>query len=217
MLWSSLILLFIFSNDFMANEAMQLWELPPTPYSTITVKYEYGIVLTGVTLNDFEPDDRVYFSRGADRVVHAVDLYKRGIIKRILISGGTGRLLTEGRPEAYELFKVMVMMGIPEEDLVIENESRNTYESAVRVKEILASEPKQNLLLITSSFHMRRAKACFSKAGMSVTTFTTDFYSHKRNFTPETLFIPKVEALQVWTKLFKEWMGMLAYRMVGYI
>jgi uncharacterized SAM-binding protein YcdF (DUF218 family) len=215
--WISFSLLLFFSNDFLANEAMRLWELPPTSYSTIKEDYAFGILLTGVTINDFEPADRVYFARGADRVVHTVDLYKRGIIKRILISGGTGRLLTEGRPEADDLFTVLKLMGVPEEDMIIENESRNTHESAVRVKEILASYPDQKLLLITSAFHMRRSRACFSKVGVEVTTFTTDFYSHPRYYTPESFIIPKADALQVWTKLFKEWTGMVAYRLAGYI
>ncbi len=215
--WLSLCLLLFFSNDFIANEAMRLWELPPTSYSSIKEEYAFGILLTGVTINDFEPPDRVYFARGADRVVHSVDLYKRGIIKRILISGGTGRLFTNGRPEADDLFTVLKMMGVPEHDLIIENESRNTYESAVRVKEILGSKPDQNLLLITSAFHMRRSRACFSKVGVGVATFTTDFYSHPRYYTLESLIIPKADALQVWTKLFKEWTGMVAYRLAGYI
>lgn len=196
---------------------MRLWELPPTPYTAITEQYDYGILLTGVTLNDFEPADRVYFSRGADRVMHTVDLYKRGILKRVLISGGTGRLITNGRPEADDLFKVMTMMGVPEEDMVIENESRNTYESAQRVKELVVSQSDLKLMLITSSFHMRRSRACFSKAGVDVTTFTTDFYSHPRRYTPESFLVPTADSIQVWTKLFKEWMGMVAYRMVGYI
>jgi len=215
--WSALVLLFIFTNDFIANEAMRAWEIPPTPYTEIEKVYDVGILLTGVTLNDFEPDDRVYFSRGADRVVHTVDLYKRGILKRILITGGTGRLLTEGRPEADDLFKVMLMMGVPEADLIVENESRNTAESALRVKEMLAVYPHQAALLITSAFHMRRSRACFVKAKMDVDVFTTDFYSHKRYYTPESLIIPKADALIVWTKLFKEWTGMVAYRMAGYI
>src|SRR5690606_27121972 len=59
-------LLLFFSNDFIANEAMRLWEVPPTPYSEINQVYTYGILLTGVTSTDKQPDDRVYFLRGAD-------------------------------------------------------------------------------------------------------------------------------------------------------
>ncbi len=86
-------LLLFFSNDFIANETMALWEIKPTPFASITKQYEYGILLTGVTKSQMEPKDRVYFQRGADRVTHSMQLYKLGIIKKILVSGGMVVLL----------------------------------------------------------------------------------------------------------------------------
>ena len=86
-----LVLLFIFSNDFIANEVMRLWEVKTIPYASMS-PFEMGIVLTGATIPFLEPNDRVYFTRGADRVTHSVQLYKLGLIKKILISGGSGRL-----------------------------------------------------------------------------------------------------------------------------
>src|SRR5687768_17064524 len=118
--WIALSLLIFFSNDFIANEMMRAWEIAPTPYADIKKKYDWGIVLTGVTINDMQPDDRVYFQHGADRVMHIVELYKMGIIKKIMISGGSGRLIGTARKEADELFKVMKLMGVPEQDIVIE-------------------------------------------------------------------------------------------------
>ncbi|HET9054721.1 MAG TPA: YdcF family protein, partial [Cyclobacteriaceae bacterium] len=91
--WISFFLLLFFSNDFIANEAMLAWEVKATPYASINNVYDWGIVLTGVTANDREPADRVYFNHGADRVTHTVQLYKKGIIKKILVTGGSGRLL----------------------------------------------------------------------------------------------------------------------------
>jgi uncharacterized SAM-binding protein YcdF (DUF218 family) len=214
--WLAFSLLYFFSNDFIANEVMYAWETPPTPYEEINTTYNLGIVLTGVTLTDKEPADRVYFHHGADRVVHAVQLYKLGIIKKILISGGTGRLLTEGRREADDVYKAMVLMGVPSTDLIVENESRNTYESALNIKALLNGNVEKSLL-ITSAFHMRRSNACFKKAQLPVDLFSTDFYTHPRQFTPETLIIPQIDSIQVWQKLFKEWVGMVAYKMAGYI
>src|SRR5688572_8214168 len=83
--WIALVMLFFFSNDFIANEAMRAWELEATPLNKITRTYELGIVLTGVTSGYREPADRVYFQKGADRVTHTVQLYKLGLIKKILI------------------------------------------------------------------------------------------------------------------------------------
>ena len=114
------------------------------------------------------------------------------------------------------MFKAMVLMGVPADDLILDNQSRNTYESAVNVKRVLPETDEKNLL-ITSAFHMRRSKACFAKAEIPVDLFSTDFYTHPRNFTPGALFIPKAEAIHIWQKLFKEWTGMAAYKMAGYI
>lgn len=210
-------MLLFFSNDFIANEAMLSWEVAPTPFEQIKKTYDYGIVLTGVTMNDMVPDDRVYFEHGADRVVHTVDLYKRGIVKKIIISGGTGSLINRGRREADDLFKVMVLMGVDSLSLIIENESRNTYESARNVKELVGDGSNRSLLLITSGFHMRRSLACFKKAGVKTDIFSTDFYAHPRYVNPGALLIPTVDALLIWQKLAKEWTGMLAYWVAGYI
>jgi uncharacterized SAM-binding protein YcdF (DUF218 family) len=215
--WTAFSLLLFFSNDFMANEMMALWEKEPTPYANIKKTYDWGIVLTGVTQNDRQPDDRVYFHHGADRVVHTVELYKKGIIKRIMISGGSGRLVTMERKEANEIFKAMLVMGVPESDMAVENESRNTHESAVNVKTLLKNDSATHYLLITSGFHMRRSAACFRKAGFTVDTFSTDFYTHPRYFTPDVLLIPKPDSIKIWQTLFKEWTGMVAYTVAGYV
>lgn len=210
-------LLLFFSNDFIANEAMRLWEVPPTPYSEINQVYTYGILLTGVTSTDKQPDDRVYFLRGADRVIHTVDLYKRGIIQNVLVAGGSGRLITNGRKEADDIVKALELMGVPRQHILVENESRNTAESARNVKAMLAEQDTAGVLLITSAFHMRRSEGCFTKAGIPVDVFSTDFFTHPRYFTPDVLFVPKIEALNIWQKLIKEWIGVIAYRLAGYI
>lgn len=215
--WIGFVLLFFFSNDFLSNEAMRAWEGEPTPFASVTRVYDWGIVLTGVTFNDREPADRVYFHHGADRVMHTIQLYKKGIIKKILVSGGSGRLVTTARPEADEIKEVMLMAGVPAEDIVIERDSRNTHESAVNVKKMLKNETGTNCLLITSGFHMRRSLGCFVQAGLNADTFRADFYSHPRYWTPDVLLLPKSDSIGMWQKIFKEWAGIVAYRAAGYI
>jgi uncharacterized SAM-binding protein YcdF (DUF218 family) len=215
--WCGLILFWFFTNEFISNEFMRAWEIPARRFDSLH-KYKLGIVLTGTTL-PLKPNDRVYFQRGADRVTHTVQLYKSGLIENILISGGTGRLLTKEEPEADLYKKAMILMGVPVEKITIENETRNTYESAVEVKKMLQDSVYRNsdLLLITSAFHMRRSLACYRKAGLEPDPFTTDFFSHERVFYFDTLLIPKVEALIVWHKLAKEWVGFIAYKIAGYV
>lgn len=210
-------MLFFFSNDFLANEVMIAWEIEARPIAPMK-KYRLGIVLTGTTVTHF-PNDRVYFTKGADRVTHTIQLYKEGKIEKILISGGSGRILGEAEPEANRFRKVMVMMGIPEQDIIIENETRNTAESAIHVKKILDSSGfnGSDCLLITSAFHMRRSLACYRKAGVDLDNFTTDFYSYPRDYNVGTFIIPKIEAFVSWHKLVKEWVGFAAYKVAGYV
>jgi uncharacterized SAM-binding protein YcdF (DUF218 family) len=215
---SGLGLLLFFSNEFIANEMMTLWEVKPTAYAAIKKQYEYGILLTGITKAQMEPKDRVYFSRGADRVTHSVQLYKLGIIKKILVSGGSGRLLNIDEREADDVAKALILMGVLAQDIEIENQSKNTHESAVAVKKILIGkvQPK-DCLIITSSFHMRRSMACFKKTGFYPDSFSTDFFSHSRAFTLDVLIVPKLDAFNIWTILMKEWVGYSAYWVSGYI
>ncbi len=205
------------SNEFISNEVMRLWELPPTPFVDIKKTYEVGILLTGVTKSNFYPNDRVYFQRSSDRVTHTLQLYKLGHIRKILISGGSGTIL-ERTKEADELALVLQMMGVPREDLIIENQSDNTYQSAVAVKNMIGDTyPAEDCLLITSGYHMRRSRACFKKAGYETDTFSVDFLSNERRYTPDVLLVPKIESIFIWQVLMKEWVGVLAYKIAGYI
>ncbi len=216
--WAGIIMLFFFTNEFIANEFMRAWEIETVAYIDLK-PHKLGIVLTGATLPDRDPNDRVYFHRGADRVIHTVQLYKAGLLEKILISGGSGRLVYEEEPEADKFKKVMVLMGVPEEVILIENETRNTAESAIEVQRILKqlNYESSSCLLITSAFHMRRSLATYKKAGLDLQSFSTDFYSYPRVFYLDTLIIPKLDALIVWHKLTKEWSGFIAYKFAGYI
>jgi uncharacterized SAM-binding protein YcdF (DUF218 family) len=216
--WTALISLFIFSNDFLANEIMNIWEVKTRPYASMR-PHEMGIVLTGATLPNTEPNDRVYFTRGADRVTHTVQLYKLGLVKKILISGGSGRLSGESEPEADKFKAAMVLMGVPDSAITLENETRNTAESAIQVKKMLDSLhiKAEDCLLITSAFHMRRSLACYQHQGIKLETFSTDFYTHPRSFHLDVLIVPRIEAMNVWNKLIKEWVGFVAYKLAGYV
>jgi len=211
-------LLIITSNYLLANAIMHAWEVPVTPYKSITKTYDFGVLLTGVTKTEMTPKDRVYFGRGADRATHTLQLYKLGIIKKVIVSGGSGRLDGGGIREADDLADFLKLAGIPETDIVIENESKNTHESATKVKEILATlDGPKELLLITSGYHMRRSIACFKKMEIHADQFAADPISEKTKFSFGNLLIPKLEAMGMWQILMKEWVGFVAYWMAGYL
>lgn len=215
---SGLALLAFFSNEFIANEVMNAWEIKATPFSEIDRPYTFGILLCGAAKSEVGPADRVYIGAAADRVNHTLQLYKLGKIRKILVSGGSGRLVDIGEREADDLASLLRLMGVPSEDILIENQSRNTHESAVAVAKLLDVHTRPaDCLLITSASHMRRSIATFNRAGWSCTPFAVDFQGHVRQYAFDVLFLPKVEALVWWQTLLREWTGYAAYWVAGYI
>ncbi len=210
--------LLITSNYFISNEVMHAWEWPVTTYKSINKTYDYGVLLTGVTKTDMVPKDRVYFSRGADRATHTLELYKLGIIKKIIVSGGSGRLDGGGVREADDLADFLRLAGVPDSVIIIENESKNTHESAEMVRTLLDKlEGSKEVLVITSGYHIPRSMACFRKAGIDADPFGTDPVSEPRIISLRNILVPRPEAILMWQIMIKEWVGFVAYWLAGYI
>ena len=112
------------------------------------------------------------------------------------------------------------MTGMPEAAILIEEKSLNTRENALFTKEFLEKEgipTQQEFVLITSAFHMPRSKKCFDKVGLQTIPFPVDYYSHDLKYDLPSLIYPSLGSLQTWQILFKEFLGLLMYRLVGYI
>ncbi|GAL87017.1 hypothetical protein MYP_4247 [Sporocytophaga myxococcoides] len=212
----SIILLLFFSNEYIINKALSLWEEPPIPIAQLGTGYT-AIVLTGVTESNKSPKDRIYYNKGADRVLHTLQLYKEQKIKSIIISGGAAAVVGEQAPEAESLKKTFLTAAIPSNAMILETKSRNTRENALLTKKLIDSLNLNGpFLLVTSAFHMKRAKGCFKKAGIDVTTYPADYYSTDGKFTPDHFIIPSERAISKWSLLIHEILGYAVYRMMGY-
>jgi SanA protein len=86
-----------------------------------------------------------------DRVETAVDLYKAGKVKKLLMSGDN-RFINYNEPAAMK--KLAVQLGVPAEDIVLDYAGRRTYDSCYRAKEIF--EVKQ-IIIVTQRFHLDRS------------------------------------------------------------
>jgi uncharacterized SAM-binding protein YcdF (DUF218 family) len=103
--------------------------------------------------------------------------------------------------------------------MMIEDQSKNTAQNAEFSKSFLEEKGisiTQEFVLITSAFHMSRAKGCFDKVGLKTITFPTDYYSSDTKFDIPTLLFPDPYSIFMWHKLVKEWIGIAVYRIVGY-
>jgi uncharacterized SAM-binding protein YcdF (DUF218 family) len=218
-LWLGIGLLLLFTNPFLSNLALLAWEPEFKAFDKIE-NHEFGIVLTGVTNLSKTTDDRTFFNKGADRITHALQLYRMGKIKKILITGGQGLNPVNPYSEAAVLKRFLVMTGMPESDILIEEQSKNTAQNAEFTKTFLEKNgisTEQEFLLITSAFHMKRAKGCFDKVGLDTVTFPVDYSSHDIKYDIPSLIFPDSDSINHWHKLVKECIGILIYSLVGYM
>lgn len=127
----------------------------------------------------------------------------------ILFTGGSGSLSLQGIDSDGTLPKtILTMVGVYKERLVIESESRNTYENFKFTKPLL---PKQDgtYLLVTSAFHMPRSIGIARQQGVNVVPYPVDYRSSSekyRNF--GISFLGHIDTLEI---AWKEWIGLTAY------
>ena len=204
-----LIAFYFFTNSFIADSCSRLWEIPRFHATEI---YDVGIVLGGIT--DYDNITQTHnFNKHADRLMDAEQLYRQGIINKIMLSGGNGWLFNDGYIEANAMRDYLLLNQIPSEDILIENTSRNTMENAFNSEKILQKEyANGKFLLITSANHMRRAKFCFEKAGIITQVFPTDCTTSYARFSVEYIFLPSIQAFEQWEDLIHEWIGYIVYR-----
>ena len=213
---SALIFLYICSNAFIVDEIGRWWEKYPIPL--LNQQYEVGIVLGGIGRID-PVEKRIEFTNSADRLLKALELYHQKKIKRILITGGSGSVLHPEDKEAPYILQYLKHVHIPDSAVIIEYESKNTYENAVYSKRILDSLHirTDNIVLITSAYHLRRSVAVFEKQGFqNILPYPAERTSGPRKFELDHCLLPHPDAMHTLYKYIHEWIGMLVYKLKSY-
>ena len=144
-----------------------------TPRAMSVVPTVDAIVLLGGAMRgDTHMGTLPDLNQQADRLVHAVALYRAGKAPLLLLTGGGS---SEDRPEAEQMQDLLRVMGVPDQAMLLETQSRNTHDNAVYTAQMLKARGLQRVLLVTSAFHMRRAEALFLAQGVQVVPAPTDY------------------------------------------
>jgi uncharacterized SAM-binding protein YcdF (DUF218 family) len=150
---------------------------------------------------------------GADRLIQAAALAHRYPNARILFTGGSANLVSTGAKEADQAAEVFVSLGIARERLILERQSRNTYENAVFSKAMAMPKQGERWLLVTSAYHMPRSVGLFRKAGFPVEPYPVDW--RVSNIADFEIFA--VQGLRRTDIAVREWVGLVTYRLRGRI
>jgi len=110
--------------------------------------------------------------------------------------------------EAKEVKEFLTERGISAENIILEDKSRNTFESAKNIKEILDDEP---FFLVTSAYHLPRAIETFQKARTNPIPAPADFKIEKNYDILD--FFPDAQNLRNSDIALHEYFGILWYRL----
>lgn len=171
------------------------------------------IVLGGGSRTDiFLARQSIATDHGLPRLVETAMLARRYPNARVVFTGGSGDPRQQNFPEAITARHILLGLGVPPAQLVVEGKSRNTWENFVFTKQIIKPRPGETWLLVTSAFHMPRALGIAERVGWQVQPWPVDYFTtdHIR-FTPEAV-IDNIERTDI---AFHEYLGLLTYRLSG--
>ncbi len=184
---------------------------PSTPPDNVA-----GIIILG----GFE-DGNVSHARGmltlnesAERLTEAVILARKLPNTKVVFTGGSSDMFREGQSGAGPIGAYLAAAGIEPERIILEPDARNTHENALLTRDLVQPKPGEVWLLVTSAAHMPRSIAVFRQAGFPVTAYPVDY----RTRGVQDLTQPFGAAAEGFRRLdiaTREWLGLLAYWMVG--
>ncbi|WP_316763456.1 YdcF family protein [Pedobacter aquatilis] len=195
-------LLFIFSNRFLVGKAYNFYE---ASYPT-NKKYDIGILLGGFSKST--QGGKLAVNERGDRLIQTINLLKSGIIKKILVSGGSGKLIGKELIEADLTLTYLKSLGIPDSLILTENRSKNTIENAKYSAELVnKKQPKASILVVTSAWHIPRSRMIFDKAFKRKLDYYPTDYIGKENYDISDYYLPDAGSLGYWQYILKEWVG----------
>jgi len=132
-------------------------------------------------------------ARLQSRLDRGIELYNHDYAPTIIVSGGFGK---EGFDEGTVMKDYLLNNSIPEENIIVDSDGNNTYQTAKNVKKIMKSQNMTSVIIVTQYYHIARARLAFKRVGIE------EIYSAHALMPPE---------LRDPYSVFREFVGYYAY------
>ena len=128
----------------------------------------------------------------------------------VLISGG--QVFSDGASEALVAKRILLQLGLPQEQIIVETQSRTTKENAAYTAALCCERGYNNVLLLTSALHMPRSMQFFDEylgeQGVKVAPYPCDYMLNPQgSFNPRWL-VPQLQAFDITCMALHEYIGM---------
>lgn len=134
-------------------------------YRTADVPPKRVALLLGTSKRTIKGGTNKYF---AERIASAAELYHRGVIRHIIVSGDNNTVYYN---EPKDMMNALIALGVPQADITLDFAGFRTLDSVVRAKLIFGQD---ELMIITQDFHCYRALFIARHYGIDAVAFSAD-------------------------------------------
>ena len=209
--FSGVLLLYCASAPFIAHPLFRYAENHAIKKSPQDVPRADAIVVLGGMLRTVEATSGTATEwSNPNRFYGGIELYKLGKAEKLIFTGGKLPWETDSTTEGEKLRQFALAQGVPAKDIIVTREVQNTEQEAAAVRDIL-KDGKTSVLLVTSAFHMPRARLLFEKQGISIEEYPVDLSA---NTDAKTIldYAPNPAIVGQTTMIIREKIGILFYK-----
>jgi len=212
-----LLILFLFFgytplSNFLLNKIEDF--IKPSKYPVQQLK---GIIVLGGSFNSglqSKERNEVLLNSSAERLTKVLEIYNKNPKLLILFSGFSGELKPQGWSESDMAKKFFLEQGIKSDNLIFENQSRNTFENIKYSRDIILNY-KGTWGLVTSAYHMPRSYFGFKRQGLILEPISVDYQTGTSPIFWINFDI--TSGLRNWSIIFHEIIGISYYKITGKI
>lgn len=107
----------------------------------------------------------------AERINHAVELHRRGVVKKLLFTGGS--VIEADQAESEVARTHAIAAGIPAAAILTENRSRTTGSNLQEAKRVMQAEGLRTAVIVSDPLHLKRAASMAEDLGIDAVTSPT--------------------------------------------
>ena len=213
LIYAAIGVLYIISTPIFSNSFFKLVEGSEYRKPISAIESADAIVVLSGMLEINEVGDTTYVEWGdPDRFFGGLALFKAGKAQKLIFTGGKMTWDKSKKTEGEVLKEFAISNGIPSEKIFVTKDVENTADEAVAVKELISTTKR--IILVTSAYHMHRAKGLFEKQGFQVRPYKLD-YKVAGNSTVTILdFLPIAGNLELTETGVREILGRLFYLII---
>ena len=205
--------LYIISTPIFSNNFFKLVEGSEYRKPLSAIDSADAIVVLSGMLEINEVEDSTYVEWGdPDRFFGGIALFKAGKAQKIVFTGGKMPWDKDKKTEGEVLKEYAISNGIPSDKILVSKDVENTADEAVAVKELIS--PSKRIILVTSAYHMYRAKRLFEKQGIEIIAFKVDYKVGRNKEIVIMDILPDAVSLKITEMGIRELIGRLYYILI---